>query len=75
VSFIASGLQYVPRMIVPGKLGSYGVIMHDAPPDVEHRHRRYLTSRAENAHGTNPASRTVDAADGVPSSPNPSYSP
>jgi putative transposase len=44
------GLQYVPRVLVTDKLGSYGVAKRELLPDVEHRKSRYLNNRAENSH-------------------------
>ena len=43
-------LQYVPRVLVTDKLGSYGVAQRELLPDVEHRKSRYLNNRAENSH-------------------------
>jgi putative transposase len=47
---LLKGLQYVPRMLVTDKLGSYGVAKRELLPDVEHRKNRYLNNRAENSH-------------------------
>ena len=41
------GLQYVPRVIVTDKLGSYGVAKREVLPDVEHRQSRYLNSKRQ----------------------------
>jgi putative transposase len=48
---LLDGLQYVPRVIVTEKLGSYGVVKRQLLSDVEHRQSRYLNKRAENSHG------------------------
>ena len=47
---LLKGLQYVPRVVVTDKLGSYGVARRELMPDVEHRKSRYLNNRAENSH-------------------------
>ena len=47
---LLKGLQYVPRVLVTDKLGSYGVVRRDLLPDVEHRQSHYLNNRAENSH-------------------------
>jgi putative transposase len=47
---LLKGLQYVPRVLVTDKLGSYGVARRELLPDVEHRKSRYLNNRAENSH-------------------------
>ena len=40
----------VQRVIVTGKLRSYGVARRQLLPGVEHRQSRYLNNRAENSH-------------------------
>ena len=47
---LLKGLQYVPRVLVTDKRGSYGVAKRDLLPEVEHRKSRYLNNRAENSH-------------------------
>jgi len=47
---LLKGLQYVPRVLITDKLGSYGVAKRELLPDVEHRQSRYLNNRAENSH-------------------------
>jgi putative transposase len=47
---LLKGLQYVPRVLVTDKLGSYGVAKRELLPEVEHRKSRYLNNRAENSH-------------------------
>ena len=47
---LLKGLQYVPRVLITDKLGSYGVAQRALLPDVEHRKSRYLNNRAENSH-------------------------
>jgi putative transposase len=47
---LLKGLQYVPRVIVTDKLGSYGLAKRQLLPNVEHRQSRYLNNRAENSH-------------------------
>jgi putative transposase len=47
---LLKGLQYVPRVLITDKLGSYGVAQRELLPDVEHRKSRYLNNRAENSH-------------------------
>jgi putative transposase len=44
------GLQYLPRVLVADKLGSYGVAQRELLTGVEHRKSRYLNNRAENSH-------------------------
>jgi putative transposase len=48
---LLDGLQYVPRVIVTDKLGSYGVVKRQLLSDVEQRQSPYLYKRAENSHG------------------------
>ena len=47
---LLKGLTYVPRVIVPDKLGSYGAAKRELLPGVEHRQHRYVNNRAENSH-------------------------
>jgi putative transposase len=47
---VTKGLQYVPRVLITDKLGSYGVAQCELLPNVEHRKSRYLNNRAENSH-------------------------
>ena len=47
---LLKGLQYVRRVIVTDKLGSYGAAKASLLPGVEHRQSRYLNNRAENSH-------------------------
>jgi putative transposase len=47
---LLKGLQYVPRVLVTDKLGSYGAAKRELLPEVEHRQSRYLNNRAENSH-------------------------
>ena len=47
---LLKGLQYVPRVIVTDKLGSYAAAKREILPGVEHRQSRYLNNRAEVSH-------------------------
>ena len=47
---LLKGLQYVPRVLVTDKLGSYGVAHRESMPSVQHRRSKYLNNRAENSH-------------------------
>jgi putative transposase len=47
---LLKGLQYVPRVLITDKLGSYGVARRELLPNVEHQKSRYLNNRAENSH-------------------------
>src|SRR5215216_4421458 len=47
---LLKGLQYVPRVIITDKLGSYGAAKREILPGVEHRQSRYLNNRCENSH-------------------------
>jgi putative transposase len=47
---LLKGLQYVSRVLITDKLGSYGVAKRELLPYVEHRKSRYLNNRAENSH-------------------------
>ncbi len=47
---LLKGCEYVPRVIITDKLGSYGAAKRDVLPGVEHRQSRYLNNRAENSH-------------------------
>ena len=54
---LLKGCQYVPRLIIPDKLKSYGAAKREILPGVEHRQRRYLNNRAENSHQPSTARR------------------
>jgi putative transposase len=43
-------LQYVPRVIITDKLGSYAAAKAEALPDVLHIHDKRANNRAENSH-------------------------
>ena len=45
---LLKGLEYVPRVLITDKLGSYGVAHRRLTPGVEHRKSKYLNNRAEN---------------------------
>ena len=47
---LLKGCEYVPRVLVTDKLGSYGAAKREVLPSVEHRHSSYLNNRAENSH-------------------------
>src|SRR5262249_10189073 len=47
---LLKGLEYVPRVLVTGKLASYGVAHRRLIPGVEHRRSKYLNNRAGNSH-------------------------
>ncbi|MGH3503825.1 MAG: IS6 family transposase [Nocardioidaceae bacterium] len=47
---LLKGLQYVPRVLVTDKLGSYQVAHRDTLSSAEHRRSKYLNNRAENSH-------------------------
>jgi len=47
---LLKGLQYVPRVVITGKLASYGAAKRDGLPSVEHRRHKGLNNRAENSH-------------------------
>jgi putative transposase len=47
---LLKGLQYVPRVIIPDKLKSYGAAKREILPGVEHRQHKRLNNRAENSH-------------------------
>ena len=47
---LLKGLQYVPRVIITDKLGSYAAAKAEVMPTVEHRQRKSLNNRAENSH-------------------------
>jgi putative transposase len=47
---LLTGLEYVPRVLITDKLGSYGVAHRRLTPGVEHRRSKYLNDRAENSH-------------------------
>jgi hypothetical protein len=42
--------QYVPRVIITDKLGSYEAAKKEVLPSVEHRRHKRLNNRAENSH-------------------------
>jgi putative transposase len=43
-------LEYVPRVLLTDKLGSYQAAQRTLMPGVEHRRSKYLNNRAENSH-------------------------
>jgi putative transposase len=47
---LLKGLEYVPRVLVTGKLGSYAAARRQVLRSVEHRQSKYLNNRAENSH-------------------------
>ncbi len=47
---LLKGCQYVPRVLITDKLGSYEAAKKDVMPSVEHRRHRRLNNRAENSH-------------------------
>src|ERR687893_130454 len=47
---LLTGLEYMPRVLITDKLGSYGVAHRRLTPGVEHRRSKYLNNRAENSH-------------------------
>jgi putative transposase len=47
---LLKGLEYVPRVVVTDKLGSYRAARRRMLRSVEHRQSKYLNNRAENSH-------------------------
>ncbi len=47
---LLKGCQYVPRVLITDKLGSYEAAKQEVMPRVEHRRHRRLNNRAENSH-------------------------
>jgi putative transposase len=47
---LLKGLEYVPRVVVTDKLGSYPAARRRVARSVEHRQSKYLNNRAENSH-------------------------
>jgi putative transposase len=47
---LLKGLEYVPRVLVTDKLGSYAAAQRQVLRSVEHRQSKYLNNRAENSH-------------------------
>ncbi|MBC7810940.1 MAG: IS6 family transposase [Burkholderiales bacterium] len=47
---LLKGCQYVPRVLITDKLGSYGAAKRELLPSVEHRQHRRLNNRAEHSH-------------------------
>jgi putative transposase len=47
---LLKGLEYVPRVIITNKLGSYRVAHRELLGSVERRRSKYLNNRAENSH-------------------------
>ncbi len=47
---LLKGCEYVPRVLITDKLGSYGAAKREVLSGVEHRQSRYLNNRAENSH-------------------------
>ncbi len=47
---LLKGCEYVPRVMITDKLGSYRAAKREVMSGVEHRQSRYLNNRAENSH-------------------------
>jgi len=47
---LLKGCQYVPRVLITDKLGSYAAAKKDVLPSVEHRQHKRAGNRAENSH-------------------------
>jgi putative transposase len=47
---LLKGCQYVPRVVITGRLKSYAAAKRDIWPGVAHRQHRHLNNRAENSH-------------------------
>ncbi|MDP9313740.1 MAG: IS6 family transposase [Chloroflexota bacterium] len=47
---LLKGYEYVPRVLITDKLGSYEAAKNEVIPSVEHRRHRRLNNRAENSH-------------------------
>jgi putative transposase len=47
---LLKNLEYVPRVIVTDKLGSYQVAHRELLASVKHRRSKYLNNRIENSH-------------------------
>jgi putative transposase len=47
---LLTGLEYLPRVLVTDKLGSYHAAQQRVLRSVEHRQSKYLNNRAENSH-------------------------
>jgi putative transposase len=47
---LLKGCQYVPRVLITDKLGSYGATKKEVLRSVEHRQHKRLINRAENSH-------------------------
>jgi putative transposase len=47
---LLKGCEYVPRVLITDKLGSYEAAKKDVMPSVEHRRHRRLNNRCENSH-------------------------
>src|SRR6185312_2184857 len=47
---LLTGLEYVPRVLITDKLGSYAAARRRVLRSVEHRPSKYLNNRAENSH-------------------------
>jgi len=47
---LLKGLEYVPRVLITDKLGSYQAAQRRVLRSVEHRRSKYLNNRAENFH-------------------------
>ena len=47
---LLKGCEYVPRVMITDKLGSYEAAKNEVMPKVEHRKHRRLNNRCENSH-------------------------
>lgn len=58
---LLKGCEYVPRVLITDKLGSYEAAHKDVMPSVEHRKHKRLNNRAENSHQPDTPTRTDNA--------------
>ncbi len=47
---LLTGVQYLPRVLITDKMGSYQVAHRELMSSVAHRRSQYLNNRAENSH-------------------------
>src|SRR5947209_107552 len=55
---LLTGLEYVPRVLITDKLGSYGVAHRRLTPGVAHRRSKYLNQPGGELPSAHPATRT-----------------
>ena len=72
---LLKGCEYIPRVLITDRLGSYGAAKREVLPGAEHRQSRYLNNRAENSHQATRRRERAISGSSRPDMPNASYPP